>query len=65
MLEREAFDDFVTRGIPDAFGGYDSDNSFIAGCENEVEEFFIYLRQILVKFHLKLNKQMISYKQGA
>ena len=40
MLEREAFDDFVTRGIPDAFGGYDSDDIFIAGRENEAEEFF-------------------------
>jgi hypothetical protein len=28
-LEREGFDDFVTRGIPDAFGGYDSDDSII------------------------------------
>ena len=43
-LEREAFDDFVTCGIPDAFGGYDSDDSFIAGRENEFEDFFIYLR---------------------
>ena len=39
-LEREAFDDFLTRGIPDAFEGYNSDDSFIAGSENEVEEFF-------------------------
>ena len=39
-LEREAFDDLVTRGIPDSFGGYNSDNSFIASHENEVEEFF-------------------------
>ena len=39
-LEREAFDDFVTRGIPDAFWGYFSNDSFIAGCEDEVEYFF-------------------------
>ena len=39
-LERESFDDFVTCGITDAFGGYDSDDIFIAGNENEVEEFF-------------------------
>ena len=30
-LEREAFDDLLNRGIPDAFGGYDSEDSFIAG----------------------------------
>ena len=64
-LEREEFDDFVTCGIPDAFGGYDYDDSFIAGRENEVEEFFIYLQYMLVTFHLKLKKNMISHKQGA
>ena len=64
-LEREAFDDFVTRGIPYAFGGYNSDDSFIAGNENEVEEFFIYLLQMLVIFDLKLNKKMILHKQGS
>ena len=37
-LEREAFDEFVTRGIPDAFGGYDSDDSIIAGHENEGQD---------------------------
>ena len=39
-LEREAFDDFVTRGIPNTFGGYDYDDSFISGRKNEAEEFF-------------------------
>ena len=64
-LEREAFDDFVTRGIFDAFGGYDSDDKFIAVRENEVEEFIHITKTDSGDLPFEIGKKMISHKQEA